>query len=158
MYSHGRVLEMHIFSSVSDRSSHEIFFTDTLRGSVILDSFHLGRFESCVHLTFTFFDERNELNVDLTSASNVSDSHLINLDSGFATLYNNIASDIRVTLLPRNKNTVMTTSSEFISPHTGCTLGRLIKPLNINSIFVRLVNQVVDQSGLVVQYVDTCFA
>lgn len=119
--------------------------TESLRSPVILDSLYLSRFKSGVHLSFTVFNEGNELDINLTASSDVSNCHLVYLNSGFATLYNNIASDVRLALLSSDEKAVGAACSELVPPDTGSTLGRLIKSLNVDSILQGLVYQVVDK-------------
>ena len=99
MDSYCSVLKVHILSSVADGSSHQVLFAHSFGGSVILNSFNLSRFESGVHVSLTLFNTRDELDVYLAAATNVSYGHLVDLNASLATLYNHVASDIRVTLL-----------------------------------------------------------
>lgn len=145
MHSHGSVLEINIVGCISKRSWHLVRLTESLRSPVILDSLYLSRFKSGVHLSFTVFNEGNELDINLTASSDVSNCHLVYLNSGFATLYNNIASDVRLALLSSDEKAVGAACSELVPPDTGSTLGRLIKSLNVDSILQGLVYQVVDK-------------
>ena len=105
-------------------------------------SFNFRGLEGIVRGLF-FRCTRNKLNVDLGRTANVSDCILCQLDACFAVLLDDVASNVRLTLLSLADNPIVSTCLDVIAPYYWRAHLTFVTSNNLNSVFVTLLNDVV---------------
>lgn len=124
------------------------------RSPIVPDCLHFCRLKSGICHRISLFHRWDELDVYLGSAPNMCNRLLRQLDPRLPTLYNNVATNVWITLLSRDEYAIGTAGPNLIPPNEGSAFRGLVIANDYYTIFVRLVNDIIDTARLVIHNSD----
>ena len=137
---------------------HSVEVAVVVRADESSDRLLLGRHECvivCRVLALHADSSRDELDVCLVRATDVRNGQLCQLDSSFAVLLDDVASDVRVALATLNDDSVVAARCDQILPDFGRAELRPVRASDLDAVLMTSLDFILDDVRLVVVDFDS---